>query len=217
MLFRSNDGLKDLFISNGYGKDITNQDFIVYGEEGQTMGLPAATKKERQDLLNKIPGVKLSNYVYRNKGDLTFADETKNWGFEKETYSNGAAYADLDLDGDLDLVINNIDDEALIMENTLIDKEISKDGNFLRIKFKGPAGNIEGFGTHATLYQNNNIQYQYFAPWRGYLSTVEPLIHFGLKEKSNADSLVIVWPDGKRQTLKNIKSNQVIKIGRAHV
>jgi hypothetical protein len=204
-----NDGLKDLFISNGYGKDITNQDFIVYGEEGQTMGLPAATKKERQDLLNKIPGVKLSNYVYRNKGDLTFADETKKWGFQRETYSNGAAYADLDLDGDLDLIINNIDDEALIMENTLI-QENSSNGNYLRIKFKGPKGNIEGFGAQVTLYQQQSIQYQYFAPWRGYLSTVEPLIHFGLNGTAIVDSLVIVWPDGKQQTLKQVKSNQVI-------
>lgn len=205
------DGWKDLFISNGYGKDITNQDFIVYGEEGQTMGLPAATKKERQDLLNKIPGVKLSNYIYRNNKDLTFTDETKSWGFDFPTYSNGAAYGDLDNDGDLDLVINNIDDEATVMENTLYHTGDGKEKMFLRLKFKGTEMNRDGYGVKVKLFQNGLQQLQMFSPWRGYLSTVEPFLHFGL-ETSLVDSLHIIWPDGRTQKLQQIKGGQTLTI-----
>jgi len=205
------DGWKDLFISNGYGKDITNQDFIVYGEEGQTMGLPAATKKERQDLLNKIPGVKLSNYIYRNNKDLTFTDETKSWGFDFPTYSNGAAYGDLDNDGDLDLVINNIDEEATIMENRLYKDGETIEKKFLRLKFNGTQNNRNGYGVKVRMFQGGLQQFQMLSPWRGYLSTVEPFLHFGL-ETTLVDSLHITWPDGKIQKLEQVKGGKTLVI-----
>ena len=204
------DGWKDLFISNGYGKDITNQDFIVYGEEGKTMGLPAATKKERQELLNKIPGVKLSNYMYRNKGDLTFSDETKAWGFDFPTYSNGAAYADLDNDGDLDLVINNIDDKATVMENRLRVKGEKESAAYLRIRLEGPEKNRSGYGTRVEVRHDGIRQTQVFAPWRGYLSTVEPFLHFGMPAKTDTVHVTVQWPDGRKQQLDDIASDQVL-------
>jgi len=205
-----NDGLKDLFITNGYGKDITNLDFIMYGDEKQNMGLPTADKEQRQALLNELPGIKIHNYIYRNKGDLTFSDESNAWGLTEPTFSNGAAYADLDNDGDLDLVVNNIDGEATLLEGRASKKNNSS--NYLRIAFEGPEKNREGFGTKVWLKTNGTVQYHYFSPCRGYLSSVEPFLHFGLGKNTTIDSLEVIWPDGKYQLLTRINTNQVIKV-----
>ncbi|HET9486929.1 MAG TPA: VCBS repeat-containing protein, partial [Chryseosolibacter sp.] len=205
-----NDGLKDLFITNGYGKDITNLDFIVYGDKNQSMGLDEASAQERQKLLNELPGIKVPNYIYRNKGDLTFSDETVSWGLADPTFSNGAAYADLDNDGDLDLVISNIDGKASVMECR--EQQRKAPSNYLRISLDGPPQNREGFGTKVSIRHNGSLQYQYYTVVRGYLSSVEPFIHFGLGPRSVADSLEIVWPDGKYQLIKDVKANQVLKI-----
>ncbi|HEX8037996.1 MAG TPA: VCBS repeat-containing protein, partial [Chryseosolibacter sp.] len=162
-----NDGYKDLFITNGYGKDVTNLDFIVYGERAESMGLDEKSRKERQAVLNSLPGIKIPNYIYRNKGDLTFLDVSKEWGMTDPTYSNGAAYADLDNDGDLDLVINNIDGEASLMECQA--RQLKKDStsNYLRIFFDGPTGNRDGLGTKVVIRHNGTQQFQYFTPVRG--------------------------------------------------
>ena len=205
-----NDGLKDLFITNGYGKDITNLDFIMYGDETQNMGLPTADKEQRQALLNELPGIKIHNYIYKNKGDLTFSDESTSWGMTEPTFSNGAAYADLDNDGDLDLVVNNIDGEASLLESQA-NNEKNK-SNYLRIAFEGPEKNWEGFGTKVYLKTKGTLQYQYFSPFRGYLSSVEPFLHFGLNQNKVVDSLEIIWPDGKYQLLTQMNSNQLIKV-----
>ena len=205
-----NDGLKDLFITNGYGKDITNLDFIMYGDETQNMGLPTADKEQRQALLNELPGIKIHNYIYKNKGDLTFSDESASWGMTEPTFSNGAAYADLDNDGDLDLVVNNIDGEASLLESQANNKK--NQSNYLRIAFEGPEKNWEGFGTKVYLKTKGTLQYQYFSPFRGYLSSVEPFLHFGVGQNNIVDSLEIIWPDGKYQLLTKVNSNQLIKV-----
>ncbi len=205
-----NDGLKDLFITNGYGKDITNLDFIMYGDETQNMGLPTADKEQRQALLNELPGINIHNYIYKNKGDLTFSDESASWGLTEATFSNGAAYADFDNDGDLDLVINNIDGEASLLESQANNKK--NQSNYLRIAFEGPEKNWEGFGTKVYLKTKGTLQYQYFSPFRGYLSSVEPFLHFGLNQNTIVDSLEIIWPDGKYQLLTKVNTNQLIKV-----
>ncbi len=207
-----NDGLKDLFISNGYRQDIINLDFIVYGDKEQSMGLDPADDKERQALLNELPGIKIHNYMYKNKGDLTFSDESDAWGMSEPTYSNGAAYGDLDNDGDLDLVINNIDEVALIMESRLSQTRKPTPSNHLRVTFTGPDTNREGLGTKVYIRNNGTIQYQYFSPFKGYLSTVESCLHFGLGALEQADSLEVWWPDGKYQLLQNVKANQVVAL-----
>ncbi len=112
-----NDGWKDLFISNGYRQDVTNLDFIMYGKQALFMGTAAANRKERLKELSKLPGINVHNYFYKNKGDLTFSDVSEAWGMTEDDYSNGAAYADLDNDGDLDMVINNLDQPASVYEN----------------------------------------------------------------------------------------------------
>src|SRR6267154_887687 len=206
-----NDGLKDLFVTTGYRQDITNLDFIKFSERTLRMGTVEANKKERIDMLNKIPGIKVHNYIYKNNGDLTFSDQSKSWGLSEPSFSNGAAYADLDNDGDLDLVINNIDAPATLLKNTK-EKVKDKTANFIRIGFEGPPLNREGFGAKVYLKYPGNLQYQYFTPFRGFLSSVEPYLHFGLGNTSIVDSLEVIWPDGKYELLKEVKANQVLSL-----
>jgi len=204
-----NDGWKDIFITNGYRRDVTNLDFIVYGMQKRAFGTQEAIRKDNLKILQVLPEVKLHNYIYKNNGDLTFTNKANDWGISTPSYSNGAAYADLDNDGDLDLIINNIDDKAHIYKNKLMDSEDSAidKNHFLRIKLTGTSNTI---GTEVLLRNNGKRQYQFFSPVKGYLSTVEPVIHFGLGTAQNIDSLEIRWPDGASQTIKNIKSNQLL-------
>ncbi|HKZ37141.1 MAG TPA: FG-GAP-like repeat-containing protein, partial [Chryseolinea sp.] len=165
----------------------------------------------RQEV-EKLMGVKKQNFLFKNNGDLTFADKASEWGLDQPSYSNGAAYADLDNDGDLDLVTNNINDEAFIYQNNLINKESKTENNFLRIKLSGEKGNMQGFGTKLWVYQKGNIYYAEHQTQRGYKSTVEDFEHFGLgKSKSDkVDSIKVVWLSGKSQVLKNVRVNQAI-------
>ncbi len=205
-----NDGLKDLFITNGIRQDITNLDFMVYGQQVLEMGTPEANKKQRLEALNKLPGIKLPNYMYKNQGDLTFADVSESWGLSAPTYSNGAVYGDLDNDGDLDLVINNIDQEASVYQN-LSDQE-KNPANYLRIKLVGPALNRDGFGTKVYLKSQDQLQYQHYTPIRGYISSVEPFLHFGLGKETKIERISVVWPDGHEQTIEEIETNQTITL-----
>ena len=207
----NNDGLKDLFITNGYRQDITNLDFIKFSERTLRMGTVEGNKKERVDMLNKIPGIKVHNYMYKNNGDLTFSDESTAWGFSEPTFSNGAAYGDLDNDGDLDLVINNIDAAATLYKN-LETNSNERTSNYLRVGFKGPSLNREGFGAKIYLRYQGKVQYQYFTPFRGFLSSIEPYLHFGLGTTDVIDSLEVIWPDGKYEIVRNVKANQVVTV-----
>lgn len=207
-----NDGLKDLFITNGYGKDITNLDFIVYGDKEQSMGLPEIAEGERQALLNELPGIKIHNYIFRNKGDLTFEERTEEWGFSAPSYSNGAAYADLDNDGDLDLVINNIDEVATVMKNNAAPTDKESTSNYLRISFTGASPNREGIGAKVYLKYDGTTQYQYFTPVRGYLSSVEHYLHFGVGTKDKIDTVEVIWPDGKYQRMTEVPTNSVLNL-----
>jgi enediyne biosynthesis protein E4 len=204
-----NDGWKDLFIANGYKSDITNLDFIVYGKRALFMGKPEANRKERLKMLEGFPGIHVSNYVYKNNGNLTFTDMSKDWGLDDPSYSNGAAYADLDNDGDLDLVINNIDEPASVYENQT--NKLNPAAKWMTVKFKGPAGNKDGLETKVWLWQKGTMQYGYCAPVRGYLSSVPAQVHFGLAEQV-VDSIRILWPDGKTQQINNPATNKIITV-----
>ncbi|HET6543126.1 MAG TPA: CRTAC1 family protein, partial [Chryseolinea sp.] len=204
-----NDGLKDLFITNGYRQDITNLDFIKFSERTLRMGTEEGNKKERLAMLEKIPGIKVHNYIYKNRGDLTFSDQSKSWGLSAPGFSNGAAYADLDNDGDLDLVLNNIDAPATLYKNS-INTFTKKTSNYLKVDFQGAPLNREGLGTKVYLRYQGNLQYQYFTAVRGFLSSVEPGLHFGLGDTGSIDSLEVIWPDGRYQLLKDVKANQEI-------
>ena len=206
-----NDGYKDLFITNGYRKDVTNLDFVVYGQQVLAMGEAEANRALRLKALDDLPGAKLPNYVFKNKRDLTFENTTEAWGLTEPTYSNGAVYADLDNDGDLDLVINNIDQEASVYQNSsrqLYDTT----ANYLKLRLLGPAGNIQGLGTKVTLYHQTEVQYQFYTTYRGYLSSIDPNLHFGLGSASTVDSIEVIWPGGASQKLHNIQANQTVDV-----
>lgn len=196
------DGNKDIIFTNGFPKDITDRDYITYRTQAMRLS-------SKSDMLSEIPEVKIHNYAYQNKGNVHFADVTTDWGLETPSFSNGAVYADLDNDGDLDMVINNIADPAMVYENK-INEGKADSTNYLVLQLKGNAPNIDGIGTQIKLYHNGTMQLYQNTPYRGYLSTQTMRIHAGLGNNKTVDSLVVVWPDRSQQTLVQVKSNQVL-------
>jgi len=200
-----NDGYRDLIITNGFPRDVSDHDFMAYREK-------ASNLVSKAQMIKQIPQIKLHNYAYRNSGGINFRDETAAWGLEIPTFSNGAAYADLDNDGAMDLIINNIDDPALIYRNTARDKD-TINTHFLHILFAGSPQNRNGLGATAAIYYDHGQQ-QVFDnnPYRGYLSTIQLGAHFGLGHTQTLDSIVIRWPNSKKQTLRNVRSDQVLTV-----
>ncbi|WAC09809.1 VCBS repeat-containing protein [Dyadobacter pollutisoli] len=200
-----NDGLRDIIITNGFPRDITDLDFVAYRNE-------VSSVMEPMMMLDYIPAVKLTNFAFRNRGNLGFEDVTKEWGIELASFSNGAAYADLDNDGDLDYVVNNINDSAFVCRNNSI-QLLPNESNYLRVAFKGERYNKAGIGAIAEItYANGQKQITENSPYRGYLSSVEPIVHFGLGKVRQVDQLKITWPGGKTQILKNIQGNKVLTV-----
>ena len=199
-----NDGLKDIIITNGFPKDITDHDFMTFRAEASKIAAP-------EQILEQIPEVKLPNYAYRNQGNLRFADVTNAWGFDLPTFSSGAAYADFDKDGDVDIVISNINQESLVYENR--SAHSPNDHKFLQVIFKGDAANINGLGAWVEVYYDNNkIQVYEHTPYRGYLSSISSTAHFGLGAAKKIDSVLIKWPHGKMQKLKDVEANKKITV-----
>lgn len=198
-----NDGYKDLIVTNGFPKDVTDRDFMDYHSD---VGAYAS----QEMLLSKIPSVKINNYAYRNKGDLTFEYMGERWGITQPSFSNGATYADLDNDGDMDYVVNNINDPASIFKNFSV--ESAPTNNWIKIKLIGPDLNPQGIGATIEITYKDQQQYWEQSLTRGYLSAASPIIHFGLGEQTEVEELVIQWQDGKRQTITNIPSNQLLTI-----
>ncbi|MDG2396697.1 MAG: FG-GAP-like repeat-containing protein [Flavobacteriaceae bacterium] len=195
-----NDGWNDLFIANGFPKDILDKDFSDFRNNS---GSFYRTKQ----LLKILPEVKTKNFVFKNNKDLTFIDMTDSWGIEQPSHSNGAAYADLDNDGDLDIVINNVNDKASILENLSNNKEIKN--NHIRFKLVGSDDDNVIYGSSVTIYYNNLKQKQVLINQRGYLSQSENILHFGLGENNKIDSIQIRWANQNTQTLFKVKINQV--------
>jgi hypothetical protein len=203
-----NDGWKDLYVSNGYLRDFTNMDFLKYKYDFiQKKG--RLKKEEVLDIISKMSSSNVVNYTFQNKGDLTFSDVGKQWGLTVPSSSNGAAYADLDNDGDLDLVVNNINAPAFIYRNN---GEKRTQNHFLQIKLNGADKNTDGLGATVTIYQKSNKQYLEQMPARGFQSTVSPVLHFGLGKETLVDSLRIVWLGGKEQLLTNVKADQLLTL-----
>ena len=199
-----NDGYRDLIVTNGFPRDVSDHDFNAYRH--QSTGLVST-----RTMIDLIPQVKIHNYAFRNKGDLTFDDETTAWGLTLPTFSNGAAVADLDNDGAQDVVINNINDEALLYRNTGRAKDTS--AHFLNIKFRGGRQNINGIGAIANIYYGHGQQQMYDNnPYRGYLSTMQCSAHFGLGKVRQVDSVVIRWNTGKQQTIPNVGTDQLLTV-----
>ncbi|WP_152594973.1 VCBS repeat-containing protein [Dokdonia donghaensis] len=202
-----NDGNKDLYITNGYVKDITDLDFINYSGTNNSFGTPEAKQKKLQGFVDALPGIHLPNYVFRNNGNAAFTEVSSEWITPENSFSNGAAYADLDQDGDLDLIVNNINAPAYILQNNA-DRDTT---NYLRIKLRGTPENKDAIGSSITLWQNGKSQTQYQSVVRGYLSSVESILHFGLTS-STVDSLKVIWPDGSVSKDNAISANQVLTL-----
>ena len=202
-----NDGWKDLFISNGFTKDYSDMDFM------KTMSDNLSNRQVmRQDLLNlvnQMPSSQIKSYFFKNNGNATFTNTSAPWGITLTSNSNGAAYADLDNDGDLDLVVNNINQPAFIYENQAVKQNSN---HYLSINLKGRDANTQGIGAKVTIYNGTKKQYLEQMPTRGYQSSVSPVLHFGLGRDNQVDSLRITWQRGKTQLLKNIKANQQITL-----
>ena len=202
-----NDSFRDLVVTNGYPRDITNLDFVAYKMAEMTR---TAYTPEMQEsfvaAIHQVEGIYLPNKFYRNAGDLTFDDRSFAWGFRDSSFSHGAAYGDLDNDGDLDLVIHNSQAPAWIMENTGTDK------HYLRIQLKGPDENPFGFNTKVWVYTTHGVQMQEFHPVRGFQSSSEPFLHFGVDTLKVVDSVHVVWPDGRLTTVRQIRTNQVLEL-----
>jgi len=196
------DGLRDIIITNGYPKDLTDHDFIAFREK-------SFTTASKSYVLSQMPQTKLKNYAFRNNGDVTFSNCTDAWGLVMPSFSNGAAYADLDNDGDMDMIVNNINDEAFIYKNTLMEAE-EKESHYLSVKLIGDSLNRNGLGAWIELYYDGKQQVFEQSPYRGYLSTMQIEPHFGLGDVSKIDSVVIKWPDQKKQILLNISADQTI-------
>jgi hypothetical protein len=198
-----NSGLRDVVITNGYPKDVTDHDFGNY--RNRMVG-----KESKKQIIEQIPSIKISNYAFRNNGQMPFEDVTNEWGMNEPGFSNGAVYADLDNDGDLDYVINNINSEASVYENKLYNNNIH-DSSFLKIRFVGSGMNRNGLGASVEIfYDKGKRQFGENAPVRGYLSCTEPDIYFGLGKIRDIDSVVLRWPGFRKQVLYNVKSGNTI-------
>jgi enediyne biosynthesis protein E4 len=206
------DGQKDLFITNGYVKDYTNMDFLKFSTDLATESQKKLPQNELlKTLLEKMPGSKTENYMFKNNGNLTFSKVTKEWGLGGLGFSSGATYADLDNDGDLDLVVNKINDFASVYRNNA---EILMKNNYIKIKLKGEMPNVDAIGASVSVHAGGQQFFQQNIPSRGYESSVDKNLVFGLGKNAIIDSIVVTWNDDKRQVLTQIKPNQALTIER---
>jgi enediyne biosynthesis protein E4 len=199
-----NDGKRDIFVTNGFPRDVTDHDFGAYRS---TVSYLMA----EIDLQKTIPQIKVPKFIFKNEGDVHFTDYSKVWGVDKIAFSNGAAYADLDNDGDLDLIVNNLNDNAFLFQNTLNDDKERKT-NFLRLNIQGQTTNPDAFGTTVTAFFDGQQQAAVIESARGYASTSEHIVHFGLGAATKVDSVVVRWNDGKSLTVNNLEINKTTTI-----
>jgi len=205
-----NDGWKDIFVANGIYKDLLDRDYLdFYSDPSAMRSMIKTEEKAILSIIDMIPSVKIPNYSFHNNGDLTFTNLSGLWGLDTPSFSNGAAYGDLDNDGDLDLVVNNVNMPSFVYRNETNNKPGS---NFLMLTLKGAGKNTAAIGAGVTLYYNGKINYQELLPMRGFKSCVDNRIHFGLGTSAGIDSLVVNWPDGQCTVVYNVAINRLLTL-----
>ncbi len=204
-----NDGNKDLFVTNGYMRDYTNKDFLKYWGDYLIKQVVKRDSINYMEIIKEMPVTLLANYAFKNNGELNFKDVSDEWGLRQSVLSNGAAYADLDNDGDLDIVVNNINEEAGVFRNDC--NEIFSN-HYFNIRLKGNNKNAFGFGAKLWCFSKGKIQFIEQMPTRGYQSSVSEVLHFGLGNATLVDSLKIIWPGEASQILYAVKADRVITL-----
>jgi enediyne biosynthesis protein E4 len=204
-----NDGKKDLFVTNGYVKDYTEMDFLKYSVDRVIRNMHKESVDPIPEYIRKMPSSVTANYVFKNNGDGFFEKKTAEWGLDQKGVSAGAAYADLDNDGDIDLVVNNSNDLASIYQNN---SETLAKNNYLRIELHGPKDNSRGIGAKVTLFCKGEQYYQEQSPVRGFQSSSDPVLNFGVGKNNSIDSIWVIWPNDKIQRFNNVASNKKLVV-----
>ncbi|MEY3050736.1 MAG: hypothetical protein RLY31_521 [Bacteroidota bacterium] len=212
-----NDGRKDLYITNGYRRDISNLDYLNYTVDSimQSGGVSTARFQSIDEYLRLIPSTPLQNYMFRNINGWQFEKVSDDWGLVERSYANGSAFADLDNDGDLEVVVNQIHGNVLLYENRTADRQ---ENQWLQVKLEGSAGNTQGVGAKVRVYCGSDMQYQELTPVRGFFSSSSTVLHFGLGRRTVADRVEVRWPTGNLvQTLTDVPAGQrlTVRIGDA--
>ncbi|GAA3510322.1 VCBS repeat-containing protein [Aquimarina addita] len=206
----NNDGHKDAFITNGFRRDLGDLDYIHYQQKNrQQFGTEKTKKDNKLAAIKELPSASISNYFFKNNGDLTFSNTSEKWGVNKPGLSNGAAYADLDNDGDLDLIVNNINNKVSVLKNNSDQKP---DNHFIALALTGNLTNPGGIGAKIQVSVDGNHQFYQHYLSRGYLSSVDKQVHFGLKKDTQIDSIRIIWADDKTEVLVNVPIDTLINI-----
>ena len=204
-----NDGYKDIYVCNGIYHDLTNQDFVdFFANELMQKMVITGKKEEMENIINKMPSTPIPNYAFKNNKNLTFTNEAENWGLSAPSFSNGSAYGDLDNDGDLDLVVNNVNMEAFVYQNN---SQKNKENHFVKVKLRGEKQNKFAIGSVVELFSGKEILRQELMPSRGFQSSVDYVLTFGIGNKK-IDSLQVIWPNEKFQIIKKVANNTTLTL-----